>query len=461
MRPDSRRSEALRAALGGIVGRDAVLMGDAVRPYLADGTELEGVIGTAEAVVTPSEAEAVAATVDWCYTRGVPVFPRGGGTGYAGGCVPHGGVVISTERLTKTRWFDPLGWSVEVEAGVTTRRLQDLARSNGLYYPVDPGAAEQSHVGGNAATNAGGPHAFKYGVTRFWMTGVEVVLAPGRLVRLGSSTRKDVAGYDLLSLLVGSEGTLGIITALCLRLIPAVEARLPVVGLFDSVDAGTEAMRAAMACGAFPSALEYLDRATLEMAGGAFPGDVPANAAFALIAEADGSYEEATAGRESLLVALADATAVHAPVEAGEVKALWRWREGVSLAVASSLGGKMSEDIAVPLHALRAAIEGTAEIGARHGLRACSWGHAGDGNLHSTFVFDRTDASAVAKARAATADLFQLAIDLGGTISGEHGIGETKTGWLRKQWPAEAFSMHQGIKSLFDPAGLLNPGKKT
>jgi glycolate dehydrogenase FAD-linked subunit len=449
--------------LAALVGETNVLVGEASRPYLTDATEAEGVSGLADAIVRPPTAESAAAVVEWCYTRGIPIVPRGGGTGYAGGCVPQGGgVVLSTELLTRTRSLDPIHWCAQVEAGVTTRRLQTLARENGLYFPVDPGAAEQSHVGGNVATNAGGPHAFKYGVMRAWVTGLEVIFAPGgQVTKLGSSVRKDVAGYDLVSLLAGSEGTLGVITAVDVRMIPAVAARYPVVAFFSSLEAGVEAMDTTLASGTAPSALEYLDGPTTEMARRSFPKALPEGVVLTLIAEADGSPGEATAGRTALLEALSpESTGVYAPTAPGEIEALWRWREGIGIAVDAAYGGKVSEDIAVPLQALAAAIEATLCIGESHGLTACSWGHAGDGNLHSTFVFDRTDARAVKEAKIAAGDLFELAIELGGTISGEHGLGMLKNGWLRNQWSQEAVALQEGIKSLFDPKCLLNPGKK-
>ncbi|MSW96433.1 MAG: FAD-binding protein, partial [Actinobacteria bacterium] len=251
----------MRADLARIVGERHVFPGDDSR-FTADWTEFSGIHGSADAVVLPGSAEEVAAVVAWCAARGVPVIPRGGGTGWAGGAVPLGrGVVVALERLTAVRHLDPLQWRMEVEAGVTTATVRRLARENGLCFPPDPGAAEQSQIGGNVATNAGGPHCFKYGVTGSWVTGIEAVLASGELVRVGGPVRKDVAGYDLVALLTGSEGTLGIITSVWLRLIPAPAGSWPVTACYPDAATGGEAVMRCMAAGPIPAAIEYLDGA--------------------------------------------------------------------------------------------------------------------------------------------------------------------------------------------------------
>lgn len=455
-------SAALAAGLREALPAEAeVLTGDAVELYLHDATETRGVSGEADAVVLPTSVEHVAEAMAWCYRAGVPVTPRGGGTGYAGGAVPDGGVVICLERLRRVRSLRPLQWRAEVEAGLPTADVQRLARENGLYFPPDPGAPEQSQIGGNVATNAGGPHAFKYGVTGAWVTGIEAVVPPGRLIRVGGPLRKDVAGYDLGSLLVGSEGTLGIVTAVDLRFIPAVEERLPVVAFFADARAGARAVEACFACGIVPAALEYLDEETLEIVRGAFPTPLPPQRCFVVIAEADGSREEALAGRSALVEALGEeALHLQGPTEKREVDDLWRWREGVGIAADALLGGKASEDVGVPVERLADAVEATREIGRRHELATCSWGHAGDGNLHSTFLFSRRDEAALRRAEAAADELFAMAVSLGGTVSGEHGIGTVKNGQLQRQWAPAAVALHEGAKRLFDPEGLLNPGKK-
>ena len=429
--------------------------------YLTDFTEARGIHGRADAVALPETAEDVATVVAWCYEHGVPVVPRGGGTGYAAGAVPiEGGVVVSLERLDRVRSFDPLLWRMEVEAGMTTLAVRRVAREGGLLFAPDPGAAEQSQIGGNVATNAGGPHAYKYGVTGSWVSGLEVVVAPGEVVRLGGPVRKDVASYDLTSVFVGSEGTLGVITAIWLQLTPAPEAVLPVVGFFDGVRAGAGAIERLVGSGLPVAAIEYLDGETMRYAGAGFPTEIPPGA-FCVVTEADGSPEEAARVREDALELLGeDALALHAPEQAAEIAALWRWRDGVALRVDAQRGGKASEDIAVPLDRLGEAIEESLAIGAKLGLPAASWGHAGDGNLHTTFLVDTQDPSEVRAAERASEELFDLALRLGGTISGEHGVGVVKRHWLERQLGPRAFELHTAIKQAFDPKNLLNPGKK-
>ena len=429
--------------------------------YLAD-LMGRGVQGTADAVVLPSTVDEVAAVMRWCYENDVPLTARGGGTGLAGGAIPvAGGVVVGFERLNKVRQFDPLLWRIHVEAGVTTGNIQRLARENGLRFPPDPGAAEISQIGGNIACNAGGPHAFKYGVTGHWVTGIEAVVPPGEIVTFGGPIRKDVAGYDLKSLLVGSEGTLGLVTAAWLRLVPAHELELPVIGLNRDAEAGISAIERVLASGVVPAAIEYLDGVTLSYSGDAYPFGVPPEAAFMVITEADGAEAEARRVAAELQEALADdAVAVHAPTDPGEVADLWRWRGGAAFAILAQRGGAFSEDIAVPLDRLRDVARETLEIGARHDVPALSFGHAGDGNIHSTFLFSPENLDEEQRADEACHELFELALRLGGTVTGEHGIGWLKRGQLEHQLGPVGYDLHLRVKQAFDPKNLLNPGKK-
>jgi glycolate oxidase subunit GlcD len=452
---------SLARGLARVVGSHAVLSGT-VAEYTVDATESRFIRAEADAVVLPETADEVARVVAWCYAHDVAIVPRGGGTGFAGGAVPiGGGVVVSLERLTRIRSFDPLLWRINLEAGVRTAELRRIARESGLFFPPDPGAAEQSQIGGNIATNAGGPHAFKYGVTGAWVTGLEAVVAPGELISIGGPIRKDVAGYDLKSLLVGSEGTLGLVTAAWLRLLPTPEAVLPVVAFYADAEDGCDAIERVVGSGLRVAALEYLDVGTLVAAGPAYPGGAPAGAGFVVLAEADGSRAEAEALRTEVVEALGEGSlALEVPAGAA-VAELWRWRDGVSFAVRGRLGGKVSEDVVVPIDRLRDIVAGTIELGRRHGVEACSWGHAGDGNVHSSFLVSPDDADGLARAEAAADDLFGLALALGGSISGEHGTGWVKRGKLERQWSARAVALHRATKRAWDPKGLLNPGKKT
>jgi len=458
----------MRAELGGLIGSEHVLEPAPGSPYNFDATRRRGMQGHADVVALPGSAQEVAAVVAWCYEHDVAIVPRGGGSGLAGGAVAmEGGVVLSLERLRRVRELQPELWRMLPEAGVTTRNVQRLARENGLFFGPDPGAAEQSQIGGNVATNAGGPHALKYGVTGAWVTGLEVVLAPGELVDLGSWARKDVAGYDLRSLMIGSEGTLGVITAVRLRLLPAPEAALPMVVFLRGRAEGCAAIGEVFAAGLRPSVLDFLDGATLAIADAAYPGahaaeerlgPVPAHAGFVLLLEVDGTRAEALAQRAELLELLEDAAvAVHEPADAA---ALWRWRDGINPVVTAVRGAKVSGDVVFPLERLAEGLQRFESIAERHGLRSCAWGHGGEGNVHATVLVDPEQERELDAAEAVSDELYALAGELGGSVAGEHGVGWMKRGLLALQWPQRALELHEQIKRTFDPKGLLNPGKK-
>ena len=456
---------SLHRELARILDPEHVLAGSelASGPYNHDASRRHDLRGHAEAVVLPGRAQEVAAVVRWCYDHDVPIVPRGGGTGLTGGAVPvEGGVVCSLERLRRVRELKPGLWRMQVEAGVTTAHVHRLARENGLMFAPDPGAAEQSQIGGNVATNAGGPHALKYGVTGAWVAGLEVVLAPGELVQLGGWLRKDVAGYDLRSLLIGSEGTLGVITAVRLRLLPAPESTAVLVVFLPTRAHGCQTMLDILAAGIQPAALEFLDGATLvHVAGGytaARGASPPDGAGFALIVELDGSTTDVEAQRRLLDDLLGGvALAVHTPPDAA---ALWRWRDSFNGLVTAVRGAKVSEDVAFPVERLAEGLERFAQIAACHGLPACAWGHGGEGNVHATVLVDPADERELDIARAVGEELFALVTSLGGSIAAEHGVGWSKRGRLARQWDARAVALHEQIKRVFDPKGLFNPGKK-
>jgi glycolate oxidase subunit GlcD len=454
----------MRAELARLVGAEHVLEAPARSPYNSDSARRRGLQGRAEAVVLPGDAAEVEQVVRWCYAHDVPIVARGGGTGLLGGAVPtQGGVVVSLERLRRVRELEPALWRIYPEAGVSTRDVQRLARENGLFFGPDPGASEQSQIGGNVATNAGGPHALKYGVTAAWVTGLEVVLAPGELVHVGGWARKDVAGYDLKNLLIGSEGTLGVITAVQLRLRPAPEARIALVVFLarseaGDVEAGCAAMLEVMAAGIEPAALEFVDGETLAHVAAGYPGEVPPEPGFALLVELDGTRAEAEREREAVVELLGGAALRIEQPE--DEQALWRWRDGFNGVVTGVRGAKVSEDVSFPVERLAEGLAGFAELATRRGLRSCAWGHGGDGNVHATVLVDAANEAELDAAEAVGAELFELVRSLGGSIAAEHGVGLLKSGMLAPGWDVRAVELHEAIKRAFDPKGLFNPGKK-
>jgi glycolate oxidase subunit GlcD len=449
----------LQAELAKLIGREHVLAGDGARGYETDESHRRGVAGRPDAVVLPGTAEQVRAVVEWCYGHEVAMVPRGGGTGLVGGAVAmEGGVVVSVERMRAVRELSPELWRMYVEAGVRTGEVRRLARENGLLFGPDPGAWEQSQIGGNVATNAGGPHALKYGVTGSWVAGLEVVLAPGELIELGGWARKDVGGYDLKSLMIGSEGTLGVITAVRLRLLPAPEERAVLVVFHEDRRGGCGAILEILAAGIQPSALDFIDGVALEILAPGYPGEVPAGAGFALIVEVDGGSDE-VAAQVNELRELLEGGAVGMEDAAG-MDSVWRWRDGANGTLQGVLGGKVSEDVVFPVERLEEGLERFQQIGEAHGMRSCGFGHGGDGNVHATVLVDPAREEDLRAAREIGEELFALVIELGGSIAGEHGIGWVKGGRLEDQWPAPAIALHEEIKRVFDPKGLFNPGKK-
>lgn len=420
-----------------------------------------GLRGRADALAKPSDAQQVAALLALCHRHGLPLVPRGGGSGVSGGACPvAGGLVCDLSRMRNVVELCPEAWRIEVQAGLATAHVHRLARESGLMFPPDPGAAEQSQIGGNVATDAGGPHAFKYGSTGAWVTGLQVVLPQGEIVSLGGACRKDVGGYDLKRLLIGSEGTLGVITSVQLRLIPAPQSRLGLVAFMPSRRDGCDAILAALASGALPAALDFIEGEALRQVAGAYPvaAGVPSGARFALVAELDGDPQAAQAARQEVAEALAP-LALSVDLH-DDPREMWRWREGVSGAVAAVRKGKVSEDVVVPVERLCQLLDGYHQIAADEGLQSCAWGHGGDGNAHATVLADPSVEADLQAAERVVGRLFTLVSKLSGSVSGEHGLGFVKRDALRLQLPPQALALHRSVKRAFDPEGLLNPQKK-
>ena len=417
--------------------------------------------GQPRCVVSARSTDEVTATMRWASAHRVPVVPRGGGSGLAGGASGIDGcVLLSLARMNTILELDPVNELAVAEAGVINADLDRAAAAHGLMYPPDPSSYEISTIGGNLATNAGGLRCVKYGVTRDAVLGLEAVLADGRVLRTGRRTVKGVAGYDLTSLFVGSEGTLGIITAATLRLRPR-PARPPatLAASFPGFGAAARAVTAILQARLQPSLLELLDRVTLRAIDDWKHLGFGAAAGALLIAQSD---SDDAASRVALMrAACLDHGALLADVSGSEAEArqlldIRRLAHGAT----ERLGATLVEDVCVPRSRLPDMVERIERAAARHGVLIATVAHAGDGNLHPVFVFDRRAGGEVPDQVWAAADeVFRAALHLGGTLTGEHGVGVIKRRWLAAELGEESMAVHRAIKAALDPAGLLNPGK--
>jgi glycolate oxidase len=433
---------------------------DIVDAYRRDQTTAV-VPGKARCVVTARSTGEVAATMRWASEHGVPVVPRGAGTGLAGGAAAVDGcVIISLARMNAILELDPADEMAVAEAGVINADLDRAAAAHGLMYPPDPSSYEISTIGGNLATNAGGLRCVKYGVTRDAVLGLEVVLADGRVLRTGRRTVKGVAGYDLTSLFVGSEGTLGVITSATLRLRPR-PARAPatVAASFPSFGAAARAVTAILQARLQPSLLELLDRVTLRAIDDwkhlGFGDEVQA-----LLIAQDDSDDTAARRAESMrdICAAHGAVAADVSASAAETEQLLDIRR-LAFHATERLGATLVEDVCVPRSRLPDMIGRIEQAASRHGVLIATVAHAGDGNLHPCFVFDRGEDDVPAHVWAAADEVFRAALDLGGTLTGEHGVGVIKRRWLALELGDDSMAVHRAIKNALDPAGILNPGK--
>lgn len=419
---------------------------------------------SADVVVLPADTEEVAAVARICSTTGTPLVPRGAGTGYSGGAVPvRGGVVLSLERLNRILEIDEANLLAVVEPGVITGDLQDAVEARGLFYPPDPASLRRSSIGGNVAECAGGPRAFKYGVTRQYVLGLEAVLMSGDVIHTGGRVVKNVVGYDLTQLLVGSEGTLAIITRITLRLIPRPPAAVTLRATFASVRTAVDAVGRLVRARVVPSTMEIVDRATLEAVAASL-GDrtlAPEGTGAMLILEVDGLPEqvEAEAGRIETACREAAAIEVLRAADDAQRERLWQVRRGISHALMVVADLKINNDIVVPKGRVPECFDLVERLKAKYGLPIPSFGHVGDGNIHVNIMVSADDPEAVRRARAAEAELFEGVVALGGAISGEHGIGFTKAPWLGLGLEPVTIALMQRVKAAFDPQGLLNPGK--
>lgn len=447
--------------LRAVVGPVHVLVADGdVEPYARDATPLFR--ARPDAVVLPASTAEVSAVLRLATEHRIPVTPRGGGSNLAAGTVPeHGGIVLALTRMTRLLEVSRDELLAVAEAGVTTAQLADAAAAVGLLFPPDPGSRTVSTVGGNVATCAGGLRGLKYGVTRNYVLGLEVVLPTGEVVRTGGRLWKDVAGYDLTRLLTGSEGTLGVITEVTVGLLPRPETSATGIAYFDTLADAGRAVAAVIDGGTLPATLEFLDRRCvnavedfahlgLDRDAGALLlfGDDGGPSAVATSLERMGEACRAAGARDVVLAGDA--------VQSGD---LLEARRCSLPALARLAPVTMLEDVTVPRPRIAEMVEAIDAIASRHDVVCATFGHAGDGNLHPTIVFDPRDDDAHRRAEAAFDAIFRTALDLGGTITGEHGVGAAKRPWLELRLGADQIALLRRVKQAFDPAGILNPGK--
>jgi glycolate oxidase subunit GlcD len=416
-----------------------------------------------DVVVAPTRTEQVSRLLCFANQRQIPVTARGAGYGYVGGCVPvKGGIALALARMNRIKEIDPADGVAVVEPGVITGDLQREVRNCRLFYPPDPASLKNSSIGGNIATNAGGPRCLKYGVTRHYVLGLEVVLADGTIVRLGGRTHKNKTGFDLVGLFVGSEGMLGVVTEATLRLLPLPPARASVSSSFSSIEDAAAAVQKTLLEGYLPSALEIADRFTLEAARRHLSRRIVPDGEAHLLIDLDGHEGPVRLSVETLSNLLKSLGALTLETAFGEEECekLWDLRRGFSESLKATGLKKLNEDVAVPRGKLVELMQFAGGLQERYGFPVACFGHAGDGNIHVNVMVAEPDKKDVGeKIEQALDELFRYVIASGGAITGEHGIGLAKKRWWPQAVSPESIALHQTIKSALDPAGILNPGK--
>ena len=443
-----------------IVGKENILTApEELYCYGYDASKLRS---SPDVVAFPGSVEEVAELIKLANRRRFPVFPRGAGSGMVGAAVPwSGGMVMVLTRLNRILEIDSDNMLAVSEPGVITGEFQQAVLRHGLFYPPDPASLQFCTLGGNVAMCAGGPRAVKYGVTRDYVLGLEAVLPTGSVVTTGTRTMKGVVGYDLTRLLVGSEGTLGIFTKIILRLVPAPEGVRTLMAVFPNLDGAAKTVSAIIKQRLVPSTLEFMDQATIKVVENYLQIGLPTQAEAILLIEVD--------GRECLLdgdmkkigeiCGQCGASQVEIAHTEAERERLWQARRAVSPALGQIKPGKINEDVTVPRTEIPALIRAIQQLAEKYDLTIVCFGHAGDGNIHTNIMLDRNNEDELKRSELAVEELFRTVLGLRGTLSGEHGIGITKSPFLQWEIGAEGFDAMWRIKAALDPLNILNPGK--
>jgi glycolate oxidase len=429
-------------------------------PYSFDGTPVFRQMPAA--VVFPRNAAEVAAVLGVARQHKAPVVARGSGTGLSGGSIPiPGSIVLCLVRMDRLIELDARNFTLRAEAGVLTQAIYDAADAAGLFYPPDPGSMKISTIGGNVAENSGGLRGLKYGVTRDYVMGLEVVLADGEICRFGNKCVKDVSGYNLKDVFVGSEGTLGIVTEVLLKLLPRPAARQTLLATYSRMDAAAETVSAIIAARIVPCTMEFLDSRTIRCVDAYAHVGLPLDAEALLLVEVDG-HPAAVADDAAQVARICGengATSVRLAADAAEAARLATARRSAFSALARMKPTTILEDATVPRSELARMIRFIQETGVRHSLEIATFGHFGDGNLHPTFLTNERDQAEMRRVELAMKEIFAFALELGGTITGEHGVGLAKKAFLRGQMGEASYSLLRKLKRTLDPDNLLNPGK--
>jgi len=415
-----------------------------------------------DAVVFPKGAEEISIILKLANKEVFPVIPRGAGSGFSGGSLPvEGGVVVSLERMNKILKVDADNLIAIVEPGVVTGDLQEEVERLGLFYPPDPSSLKFCTIGGNVAECAGGPRAVKYGVTKDYVLGLEVVLPTGGIINTGAQTIKAVVGYDLTKLMVGSEGTLGIVTKIILKLLPLPEATKTMLAVFTDMQDAAKTVSNIISSKIIPSTLEFMDKDSIKCVEDYSGMGLSDNVDALLLIEVDGGKELVENQAETIKKICLDngAKEVRIAGDKREVKKLWQLRRSISPALAKLKPNKINEDIVVPRSKIPDAIIGIRRIAGKYNLTNANFGHAGDGNIHVNIMIDKSDKDEAGRAEKAVKEIFELVLGFGGTISGEHGIGISKMSYIGMELSQLAIDIMKKIKHALDPKGILNPGK--
>lgn len=457
--PHDTLPDALRKRLAQCFDANALLLSPAQR--LSYGYDNSRQFAMPAAVLLPSETAQVLELVRACRTHGMPIIARGRGTNTTGATVPvHGGVVVSFERMGQLLRMAPEDRLAVVEPGLLNGDLQQAAKAHALFWPPDPTSAAYSSVGGNLACNAGGPRAVKYGACRDNVLGLAAVTGAGELICCGGATSKAASGYDFTRFIVGSEGTLALIVEATLALRPLPGARCALRALYADVESAANAVTRLMAQAHTPSMLEFMDGECVRLAREVGGADIPAAGALLMI-EADGDASTLDAAVAALRVAASGPglIALDAAPDETAREALWAARKALSPALRSIAAGKINEDVVVPVSRVPALVTGVSALAREFDLSIVTFGHVGNGNLHVNILYDPADAAQNARAHAVLPRVFALALALGGTLSGEHGIGIAKRTFMTQAHSAETLALMRAVKAQFDPDGILNPDK--